>query len=186
LTYANVVSTLCLFIVLGGGAYAATTITGKNVKNSSLTGRDVKNNSLTGRDVKSIRSGDVTDGSLLAKDFRTGELPAGPQGQKGDAGAPGTARAYAHILADGSIDTEHSKGVGHALRLQGGFYCLEFTFGVPNVVVVSQFSGDGPGFATTRQEANSCVLGGVNYNAQVHTTGSTGNSEDSAFYVLAN
>jgi hypothetical protein len=78
LTYSNVVSTLCLFILLGGSAYAAVTITGKNVKNSSLTGKDVKNSSLTSSDVKNR--------SLLARDFKTGQLKAGP---KGDAGAPG-------------------------------------------------------------------------------------------------
>jgi len=81
LTYANVVSTLCLFIVLGGSAYAAAKITGKDVKNSSLTGKDVKNASLTGVDVK--------DGSLLAGDFRAGQLPSGPRGEKGDTGAQG-------------------------------------------------------------------------------------------------
>jgi hypothetical protein len=81
LTYANVVSTLCLFIVLGGSAYAATQITGRNVKNSSLTGKDVRNSSLTGVDVK--------DGSLLSADFGAGQLPAGSPGPKGDTGAPG-------------------------------------------------------------------------------------------------
>src|SRR3954470_18676070 len=81
LTYANVVSTLCLFVVLGGSAYAAAKITGRDVKNSSLTGKDVKNSSLTG--------GDVKDGSLLAGDFGAGQLPAGPRGEKGDTGAQG-------------------------------------------------------------------------------------------------
>ena len=78
LTYANVVSTLCLFMLLGGSAYAAIQITGKNVKNSSLTGTDVKNNSLTGSDVK----------GLTGKDF-SGSLPAGQQGPKGDKGDKG-------------------------------------------------------------------------------------------------
>ena len=36
LTYANVVSTLCLFIVLGGGAYAAATIDGADLKARSV------------------------------------------------------------------------------------------------------------------------------------------------------
>jgi hypothetical protein len=88
LTYANVVATVAVFIALGGSSYAALTVTGKNVKNSSLTGSDIKNNSVTGKDVKSIRSADVTDRSLLAKDFAAGQLPAGP---KGETGAPATA-----------------------------------------------------------------------------------------------
>ena len=38
LTYANVVSTLCLFLLLGGGAYAATHLK----KNSVGTGQNKK------------------------------------------------------------------------------------------------------------------------------------------------
>jgi type VI protein secretion system component Hcp len=74
LTYANVVSTICLFIVLGGTSWAAISISGKNVKDSSLTSADIKN------------------GSLLKKDFKAGQLPKGargPQGPKGDTGATG-------------------------------------------------------------------------------------------------
>jgi hypothetical protein len=52
LTYANVVATLCLFIVLGGSGYAAVQITGRQVKNGSLTGADIKNKSLTSKDIK--------------------------------------------------------------------------------------------------------------------------------------
>jgi hypothetical protein len=77
LTYANVISSICLFIVLGGSAYAAATITGKQVQNNSLTGADVRN------------------GSLTAKDLKRGVLPAagqgapGPQGPQGPQGATG-------------------------------------------------------------------------------------------------
>ena len=83
LTYANVVSTLCLFVLLGGSAYAAAKITGRNVKNGSLTGRDVKNNSLTGKDVK----------RLGPADFKAGALPEGPRGPAGATG-PGAKRFF--------------------------------------------------------------------------------------------
>jgi hypothetical protein len=86
---AMVVALMALFVALGGSSYAALTVTGRNVKNSSLTGKDVRNNSLTGRDVKNLVSGDVKNSSLLAKDFKPGQLPAGAQGVQGIQGVPG-------------------------------------------------------------------------------------------------
>ena len=59
LTYANVMSTLAVFIALGGSSYAAIKITGKNVKNSSLTYRDLKRNTLGGSRIKESRLGTV-------------------------------------------------------------------------------------------------------------------------------
>ena len=79
--YANVVATVALFVALGGTSYAALTITGDNVKDSSLRGVDVKNSSLTTSDVKNA--------SLLSSDFKPGQLPAGPQGPQGPKGDPG-------------------------------------------------------------------------------------------------
>ncbi|MFL5845986.1 MAG: hypothetical protein ACJ762_14960 [Solirubrobacteraceae bacterium] len=96
----NAVAYLALFVALGGSAYAAVTVTGANVKNGSLTGRDVRNNSLTGADVKRLGGGDVRDGTLRAKDFKPGELPAGAKGdtgEKGDTGAAGASAATATL-----------------------------------------------------------------------------------------
>ena len=45
LTYANVMATIAVFIALGGVAWAAATINGKDVVDESLTGRDIKNHS---------------------------------------------------------------------------------------------------------------------------------------------
>lgn len=90
-THATVVAYLALFIALGGSSYAAVTVTGKSVTNGSLTGADVKSNSITGRDVKGLRTGDVADRSLLARDFRSGQLPAGPSGPAGPQGTQGVA-----------------------------------------------------------------------------------------------
>jgi hypothetical protein len=82
LTFANVTSAMALFVALGGSSYAALTVTGKNVKDSSLTGADIKNSSLGTRDIKNR--------SLLGKDFKAGQLPAGPQGPQGPRGLQGT------------------------------------------------------------------------------------------------
>jgi hypothetical protein len=39
LTYANVMATLAVFLVLGGGAFAATQISGNDIKNRSIAGK---------------------------------------------------------------------------------------------------------------------------------------------------
>ena len=44
--HGTAVAYLALFAALGGSAYAAATITGKNIKDGTITGRDVKNRSL--------------------------------------------------------------------------------------------------------------------------------------------
>lgn len=74
---------VALFFALGGGAYAAVVITGKNVRDGSLTGKDVK------------------DGSLGLEDFDRDDIrgprgdagPAGPAGPAGVAGPAGPAGA---------------------------------------------------------------------------------------------
>jgi hypothetical protein len=73
LRYSNVMSTLAVFIALGGASYAAVTLP----KNSVGT-KQLKKNAVTSSKVK--------NGSLLSKDFKAGQLPQGP---KGDTGAPG-------------------------------------------------------------------------------------------------
>jgi hypothetical protein len=64
LTYANVISTICLFIVLGGGAYAASqlpknSVGTKQIKNKAVTGAKVKDGSITGADVNASTLGTV-------------------------------------------------------------------------------------------------------------------------------
>ena len=57
LTYANVTATAALFVVMGGSAFAAITISGANVANNSLTGTDVKGASLSVADLSLAQKG---------------------------------------------------------------------------------------------------------------------------------
>lgn len=131
LTFANITSLIALFVALGGTSYAAVTITGKNVKNSSLTGRDVKNSSLTTSHVKNR--------SLLARDFRSGQLPQGakgdpgaqgaqgPQGPKGDKGDPGTpaTKLFGEISGGATPTILYGQGIT-AVQTVVDFYVVTF------------------------------------------------------------
>jgi hypothetical protein len=55
LTYANVMSTLAVFIALGGSSYAAIQISGSNIENRSIPAKKLKRNSITGREVRESR-----------------------------------------------------------------------------------------------------------------------------------
>jgi hypothetical protein len=163
--YANVTSTLALVVALSGTAYAAVTITGKNVRNGSLTGADVKKNSIGSKQVAGLQANDFKTGTL-----RTGPIgpqgPPGAQGAPGSAGtpgAPGSALAYARVSADGTVDAGVSQGIS-VLDSGFGLYCLDYTGGsVRNFQVTLDISG-----ADSRKNqvsgtavASSIALGGA-------------------------
>jgi len=55
LTYANVMSTLAVFIALGGSSYAAITISGSSIENRSIPPKKLKRDSITGKEIRESR-----------------------------------------------------------------------------------------------------------------------------------
>jgi hypothetical protein len=89
---AMIVALVALFVALGGSAYAALNLPANSVgtrqlKNAAVTRAKLANGAVTSRKVK--------DHSLLARDFRRGQLPAGPQGPAGPAGPSDSFTSYA-------------------------------------------------------------------------------------------
>jgi hypothetical protein len=77
LTYANVMSTLAVFIALGGSSYAALTISGTSITNRSIPAKKLKRNSITANEVRESRLSRVPRarradrlGSFTAADLR--------------------------------------------------------------------------------------------------------------------
>jgi len=65
----------------------------------------------------------------------------GAQGAPGATGAPGSALAYAHISANGTIDTARSKNIASASVADGlSVYCLKTTVPVSNVTGVADLT----------------------------------------------
>ena len=95
--YANVTATVALVVALGGTSYAAITLPANSVGSRQLKSRAVTNSDIRGNAVTSSK---VRNGALLARDFRVGQLPAGPkgdtgaQGLKGDKGDTGPSDAF--------------------------------------------------------------------------------------------
>lgn len=59
LTYANVMSTIAVFVALGGSSFAAVTISGSSIRNRSIPGMKLRHNTLTGTQIKESRLGRV-------------------------------------------------------------------------------------------------------------------------------
>jgi hypothetical protein len=74
LTYANVMSSIAVFIVLGGAAFAASKLPKKSVgtpqlKANAVTTAKIKKNAVTSKKIK--------DGTVTAKDVNIGSMPFG-------------------------------------------------------------------------------------------------------------
>lgn len=77
LTYANVMSTIAVFLLLGGAtAFAAT-----HLPKNSVGPKQIRKNA--------VNSAKVKNHSLRAVDFKKGQLPQGPQGPQGEKGDTG-------------------------------------------------------------------------------------------------
>lgn len=134
------VALLALFFALAGTSYAAWKLPA-----GSVTSREVK------------------DHSLLARDFKAGQLPRGatgpegaqgPQGPAGAQGPPGAPLGYAHVRFDGPVDknagplprldANRSSGVnGVSTGYANGFAmhgtaCFDLAFVPHNAVVTSE------------------------------------------------
>jgi len=55
LSYANVMSTIAVFVALGGSSYAAVTLNGKNLKHRSVGASKIKRNTLTNLEIRESR-----------------------------------------------------------------------------------------------------------------------------------
>jgi hypothetical protein len=196
LSYANVTATIAVFLALGGGAYAAF-----KLPRNSVGTQQLRKNAVTSSKVKNH--------SLLASDFRLGQLPAGPRGPQGipghdgtngqdgapgQPGAPGTALAFGYVFTDGSgvatVDASHAKdlstaNVVHPTSAPTGVYCFgKLDFTPKNVQVTRGLFG---GTVAAQIPASSSCTAPYNQFEVVTDDATSGTvSNTPTFYVLIN
>src|SRR4051812_31829146 len=110
------VGLLALFIALGGTSYAAATLPA-----NSVGSKQIKKNAVSSAKVKknAVTSAKVKNGSLQQADFAAGQLPAGPQGAKGDTGAKGETGVAGATGANGETGATGATGATGPAGLQG-------------------------------------------------------------------
>jgi hypothetical protein len=113
LTYANVISTLCLFLVLGGGAAVAAGQLGKN----SVGTKQLRNGAVTGPKIKraSIEATKLTPLAISTLDGQKG-----PKGAKGATGARGATGPKGDRGAIGPQGPQGTFAEPESLRVVGG------------------------------------------------------------------
>jgi hypothetical protein len=114
--------------------------------------------------------------------------PAGPAGQQGPAGAAGSAVAFAHVAANGTLDTANSKNVsGSLVTAQPGYYCVTPSVPVKNFVVSVDESGGGANYgamASFTDNLTACPAGDV--IVTTYTVSNTVTLTSKAFYIVFN
>jgi hypothetical protein len=187
LTFANVVSLMALFVALSGGAYALTvprnSVGSEQLKRGAVTRSKIRKGAVTASAVKAH--------SLLANDFKPGQLPAGPKGDKGDQGdrgqqgPAGTAVAYAYVRANGTFDASRSMNLLASVNTATNIYCLRFASAPKNLVASVDVAFGG--FATVSIDpttiGNSCAIVLPAANAVALTVAGNGTGSARDFYV---
>jgi hypothetical protein len=191
---------LCaLFVALGGSSYAAVKLAKNSVKAKQIAPNAVGASEIKAR---AVRSGEVRDGSLLAQDFKAGQLPAGAKGDtgakgdkgdKGDTGDAGTAVAYATLTSTGTVITSKSKNIDQsnvATDTVAGAYCFVNLPFVPKSAMVSPqpvFDGgetDVIASAYVNATGGTIIVGDCSGTALVRTFDTTDAAlQDQAFTV---
>jgi hypothetical protein len=198
----NVVGYAALAIALGGTSYAAVGLPRNSVGPLQLRDGAVTPKKLAKNAVSSLK---VQDHSLLAVDFKKGQLPrgatgaagpAGPAGPAGGAGATGPAGAtgatgptgptgavtnlWAVLAADGSL--ARGSGVTSTAKVTTGSYDVVFDRDVDKCVY--EATRGQPGSGTAPGDADVALLLGNTKGIYLETRNNTGTLTDLPSHLL--
>jgi hypothetical protein len=184
-SYSKVVATLALFVALGGTGYAVSQLPARSVGTKQL-----RRNAVT--------SPKIADASIRGRDLAPGVVRQGPRG------APGSAKAYVRVNADGSVVAAESLGAPPVDHVATGRYCIGITvvYGnaarvaspvvtTPSNIVVTPISdrANAVTAATTDRDAIETYCAGADSFRTVVVTIAdlrSGEPMDSAFYAAFN
>jgi hypothetical protein len=144
LTYANVISTLCLFLLLGGGtAYAVDTVFSSDIKDGEVMTPDLASGSVNNTKVanSAVNSGKVQDGTLQPKDLALG------------AAAKGSGVLDKPCISSNNCPLFRNHNVTSVRRPSDGEYCIQITGADPATDTI--IAGPSAGVASFRVGANN-------------------------------
>ncbi len=195
-----ILSVVAVFIALGGTSYAIS-----QLPKNSVGAKQIRKNAVNSKKVK--------DRSLLARDFKQGQLPAGKPGPAGPAGATGpagptgeagSALAFARVLpfngVPAHIPANKAKNITEEMFSRPdddpeGIYCFDLE-SLPEVKNVQVTVETNPGTLSENDKyASATLFHNTNFEIGCPETSdllvlvrdqSTEKRADAAFYLLLN
>ena len=175
ITYVNVVATVALFVVLGGGALAANRYLITSTRQISPTVLKRLQGAQGPRGPQGAQGLPGSTGPAGAAGVPGAAGPAGSNGSNGTnglPGAPGTAVAYGLVSPTGTLDTNIQKGVASVTMGAIGVYCVAPAAGVDftnkRAVAIRDVGNSDPAssIATRAATGSLCPVGDV----EIHTS----------------
>jgi hypothetical protein len=126
LTYANVMSSIAVFLVLGGAAYAAHKVGSNEIKGNAITTGKIKKEAVTSTKIKNnaVTGVKVKDGSLTGSDINASTIGTVPNATNATNAANAQPTSFAHVSAGGVLDGANSKNVGKVTLISTSIYCF--------------------------------------------------------------
>jgi len=152
---ALIVSIIALVVALAGTGYAASSLPRNSVGPGQIERGAVHNSDLASRAVTSSK---VRDGSLLVKDFKAGQLPAGPPGPQGPTGTVDTSNFFTKAQSDARFMQASGRFLAGRLITPLSPSGLPVVLDVPGIVKVLVLN---------------CQAGGANVTFQNQAIGTT-------------
>jgi len=146
---AMIVAVIALFAALGGTGYAASQISGKNIKNRSIAAKKLKKHTLTTTEIadslanQMFRAG-VANGVGNEAGCASGQLAIVTRNGVGNAvdhrfsfQVPGGSPAFGQIRADGSVRQSSANVSGVTHTAGTGVYCVKFSVSITQAAIES-------------------------------------------------
>jgi hypothetical protein len=205
LTYANVMSSIAVFLVLGGAsAYAAKKIGSNEIKGNSITTGKIKKEAVAAAKIKNsavvtnkLANGAVTSAKLadnavttskIANDAVTGpkvkessldEVPKAALAVTAESAQPS---AFGQINTPGTIEGVNSKNIVKAEKVGEGEYCVTANFTPRGGQVTTIFGGTGGTTAQLNLGTGTCPSPAV--QVLTWTGGATPTKSGLPFFIV--
>jgi hypothetical protein len=169
LTYANVMSSIAVFLVLGGAsAYAVKKVGSNEIKGNSITTGKLKKEAVVRGKIKkeAIDSSRLADNAVttskIANDAVTGakvnestlaEVPKAALATTAESAQPA---AFGQINTPGTIEAANSKNLVKAEKIGEGEYCVTANFSPRGGQVTTIFGGTGGTTAQLNLNTGNC------------------------------
>ena len=145
----------------------------------SVGATQLKKNAVTGLKVK--------DGSLLATDFKTGQLPAGPKGDPGPQGPRGEPGGAANVLwvvvtPDAKIDRQSGQ-VTELHHAATGAYSVYFNKDVSQCAFIAELGAPGANGSPAGEISSERISAQQTHSVLVKTRDSAGAFSDRPFHL---